>query len=285
MYHYATNPANVVTDSAGNTVPGWRLTMYDSREGGSAVTDLETLDGEPLPGYVTTDADGRYPFRRVDESEPVLWADDGQSGERWSLVSVEAAAAAANALTKAEQAQAAATAAAASAQEAAQSVAEAGNVDAALAELTAYQEQTPTLEELTFTTKITSVNYQGTLYPSHTSTFTVVAMVAPFPLTIRSLALAWDYYNLAANDQAYWEVVLRRGTADGPVNVAARNTRATGAGANGGITGFEPWTFSGADTTAATFAAGDLVLIQFLPYGTPPKLVFGTAITLRYAAV
>lgn len=292
-YTYALGPGDVVTDSAGNVVGGWRIDVYDARVGGTRVTDLQDLQGNPLPGYLTTDSEGRYRFRRVSETIGILWADDGQDGQRWALVATEVSVAAAGASAAADDAAASAAAAQQEAADAAGSASaaatDAAKVDGAISDLQAYQVQTPTLEELLFSTFIPAYNYQGTLGPTVDGTgagVSFTALVAPMALRILSLSLCWEYWSIAASDTDYWNVDLLHRHADGTANnvVATRTTQVTGAEANGGVVDRQAWTFSGVDTSTDLFDVDDLIAVTVRPTGTPADMTLGVTVSIRYVA-
>lgn len=159
----------------------------------------------------------------------------------------------------------------------------------ALDEVTAYQQQTPTLEELLFTTYIPSYNYLGALYPSVPGTgggASITVMVAPMVMRVLSLSLSWEYWSIGASDTNYWNVDLLRRFADGSANniVVTRTTQITGPQANGAIDSRSAWTFAGADTSTEPFNTGDLLGITVRPTGTPADMYLGFTVTIRYAA-
>lgn len=120
MRTFATDPANVATDTHGEVLAGRNLTVWTER-GGAQITALLAMDGvTALPGVVTTDASGRYEFKINDDtrSRVVLQAPDGS---QWSVTAEEAVDGIAEAIAgvSAASADAAAAAASASAAEAA----------------------------------------------------------------------------------------------------------------------------------------------------------------------
>jgi hypothetical protein len=69
------------------------------------------------------------------------------------------------------------------------------------------------------------------------------------------------------------------------VTVGERNTRASGAGANGGVTARSRWSFDGVELSGTTFGQGDLVMLNIEPVGSPSDMNLGLTATLRYSAV
>lgn len=100
-------PAYVATDDEGNVVAGMQFTVWTAREGGTQITSLQDLDGNALPGYVTSDSKGRVRF--VDPAgRSVVWLQPPGTPlpDRWLIVSVEAQKNVAQAITDAAQARA-----------------------------------------------------------------------------------------------------------------------------------------------------------------------------------
>lgn len=297
---YATSPSDVVTDQHGNVLADRRLLVYDQPRGGNRVSDLQSLDGETLPGVLTTDQDGRYPFAREAETRPVLWIDDGQSNNRWAVVAVQAAEAAGRMAhyasdvgTQADRATAAAEAAEAAATDAGASRATAKR---ALTEVASVKAQTPTREELFFSAYIPArVSQAGNLLPVlKTSNVTdppgpavggaiVSIMTTPYPIRLLSVTLSWEYYAITAHNTNFWEFAVVRidgGTGEWePVTV--RTTQATGTYAGGGINPRRPWGFDGADL-GSSFATGDLFGMAMVGHGSAPDLNLGFTVTVGY---
>lgn len=297
---YATAPSDVVTDEHGNVVADRRLLVYDQPRGGNRVSDLQTIEGETLPGVLTTDEDGRYPFTRESETRPVLWLEDGQSDNRWALVAVEAAEAAGRMAhyasdvgTQADRATDAADKAEHAAEDASTSRSTARH---ALNEVTTLQTQIPTREELFFSAYIPArVTTAGNLLASQTGGDAgkdpgtavggaiISIMTAPYNVRLLSVSLSWEYWSIDADDTQFWEIAAIRidgGTGEWEP-VAVRTTQASGAYANGGINPRRPWEFGGADFGSG-FASGDLFGIAIAPHGGVKDLNFGFTATVGY---
>ena len=82
-------PGDVVTDSAGDIQVGVSLTVWTSRDRTTQVTSLFDLADVALPGYVTTDAQGRPAFRASD-GYSALWLWDGDAAhDPWPTLGAE----------------------------------------------------------------------------------------------------------------------------------------------------------------------------------------------------
>lgn len=277
---YGGSAADVVTDASGNVQGGRTVTIWTSRTGGSQVTDLLTWDGQALPGYLTQDAGGEpIKFIRDTDELVVLWADSGMD-YRWPMAPIEAVAKVAEAEQIANTAKTAAdqaTAAAADLQTQLTTIQ--SQLDPQVTDLDTFKTQVPTNEELLFSTELTYWNAAE----DPTTAFIASILTAPFDMDILSVALAFDYYNLAANDTSYWSAQVRFGDNSGWSTVATRSTQATGTNANGAITARKPWTFDGAAWSSRRLTAGKLLGIAFTPTGSPGALNIPVNITVRYA--
>lgn len=88
-YTYATSPADVVVnEQTGLPRQGVRLTVWTAKDGMQITAGLRDLAENPLPGYVETDADGRFPFTDDAERPNALWALTPE-GDWFSLVANE----------------------------------------------------------------------------------------------------------------------------------------------------------------------------------------------------
>lgn len=297
---YATSPSDVATDQHGNVLAGRRLLVYDQPRGGNRVSDLQSVDGETLPGVLETDQHGRYPFAREPETRPVLWIDDGQSNNRWAVVAVQAAEAAGHMAhyasdvgLQADRATDAATAAQAAATDAVTSRATAKR---ALTEVAAVKAQTPTREELFFSAFIparvsSAGNISAVLKTSGITTAPgpatggaiISIMTTPYAIRLLSVTLSWEYYALTAHNSNFWEFAAVRidgGTSEWEP-VAVRTTQPTGTYAGGGINPRRPWGFDGADL-GSSFATGDLFGIAMVGHSSAPDLTLGFTVTVGY---
>lgn len=67
MQTFGYTAADVVQDAAGNIVPGVQLQVWTASDG-VQITDLYDWNGNPLPGVVTSDAQGRYGFKIAEDT-------------------------------------------------------------------------------------------------------------------------------------------------------------------------------------------------------------------------
>lgn len=140
--------------------------------------------------------------------------------------------------------------------------------------------QTPSLEELLTSTLVPCWN--GPIDRLSTAN-AMTLLVAPIPLRILSVAISWEYWNLAASDTAYWSANLNKGTGPtGFASIATRTTQNTGANANGPVVARKPWTFDAAAWGNADLAAGELLRVTFSPAGTVNDLDMPFTVTTRY---
>lgn len=157
--------------------------------------------------------------------------------------------------------------------------------DELAAQLASMQESTPTLEELLFSTTLTcwGVTSAGMSISGSTR---LTLMVAPIPIRILSVSIAWSYQTLAASDTSYWTCALEHGVeVTGYPDLAVRSTQNTGANANGGISQRTPWTFDAATWTSQDVAAGELLTVNWIPTGSVAPLQFPHTYTVRYRAL
>lgn len=85
-YTYGAAPEHVVTDTAGNVLPGVDLQVWTA-ENGTQIAALYTIDGQPLPGVVPTDEQGRYRFMIDSNTYPTVWLREPSGG--WWQVSAD----------------------------------------------------------------------------------------------------------------------------------------------------------------------------------------------------
>lgn len=159
-------------------------------------------------------------------------------------------------------------------------------LDAVTAEVALFKTQVPTLEEQVLCVPIQCwSSSNSTPTTSRTSGMRTSLMVAPIPLKVLSVALAWEYWNIAASDTSYWQATLEIG--DGPTgfpDVAVKTTQSTGANANGGVTARKAWTFDSAAWAPVDMNAGQLLAINWAPVGSPAAMSLPLVCTIRYAA-
>lgn len=82
-YTYGAGPQHVVTDKSGNILDGIHLEVWTAKNG-TQITALEDLNGTLLPGYVTTDDEGRYRFAIDSDTYPTVWIRDPE-GDWWQI--------------------------------------------------------------------------------------------------------------------------------------------------------------------------------------------------------
>lgn len=141
------------------------------------------------------------------------------------------------------------------------------------------QDTTPTLEEMIFSVPFQSWN--GLQDLTGDTRFTL--LVAPIALRVLSVDLSFEYWNLSSSDAAYWTVVLEKGTgASGFPDIAVRNTRNTGADANGPITARASWNFDAANWGNADLTKGQLLTMTWLKTGSPNPIHLPMIATVRY---
>lgn len=142
--------------------------------------------------------------------------------------------------------------------------------DELAADLSALQQATPTHEELLFTTPICCWTAGTTPARDITSAVWITLVTAPIPMRILSVALSFEYWNLAASDTAYWKADLAQHTPAGAFNTfATRSTQNTGANANGPIVSRQAWTFDAAAWGTSDLAVGDSLTLRPTPVGSP----------------
>jgi len=141
------------------------------------------------------------------------------------------------------------------------------------------QDSTPSLEELIFSVGIQSWN--GLQDLTGATRFTIMA--APVALRVLSVDLAFEYWTLPASTTDYWTVVLEKGTSPaGFPDIAVRNTRPSGADANGGINDREVWNFDAANWGNADLAKGELLCLNWGKTGAPAAIHLPMIATVRY---
>lgn len=88
-FTYATDPANVVTDKAGNALAGVHIAVYTARNGTPITSLVHPETGAAYPGVLVSDDKGRFPFRLEAETLSRVSLQD-PSGEWWEVVANEA---------------------------------------------------------------------------------------------------------------------------------------------------------------------------------------------------
>lgn len=153
-------------------------------------------------------------------------------------------------------------------------------IDEVAADLEAVKGATPTVEELLFSTVVPCWNNAA---DKLTSANAMTLLVAPIPLRVLSIALSWEYWNIAASDTTFWTLTAKKGSnATAWDVVATRSTQNTGANANGAVTARKAWTFDAAAWGDADLAAADLLRIDFAPTGSVAALDLPFTCTIRY---
>jgi hypothetical protein len=89
MRTYGFTTADVTTTTAGVVAPGVQLTVWDAETGGNQVLDLLDADGNPLPGYVLSGANGAYGWKH-DGTFDRLWVSADNGVTRWATEAHEA---------------------------------------------------------------------------------------------------------------------------------------------------------------------------------------------------
>lgn len=140
-------------------------------------------------------------------------------------------------------------------------------IDEVAADLATFKTQVPTLEEQLWSTVVPCWNNGADKLTSATA---MTLLVAPIPLRVLSVALSFEYWNLAAHDSSYWRMTLGKGNAvAGYSDIAVKSTQNTGANANGAIVARKAWTFDSAAWASADMQAGDLLRLTVAPLGNP----------------
>lgn len=141
------------------------------------------------------------------------------------------------------------------------------------------QETTPTLEELIFSVGIQSWN--GLTDLSGNTRMTL--MVAPVALRVLSVDLSFEYWSLPSSNTDYWSVTLEKGTSPGGFpDIATRNTKNSGADANGPINDRESWNFDAANWAGADLSKGQLLCLNWTKTGAPDAIHLPMIATVRY---
>lgn len=296
LYTFGGSIYAAVTDAAGNRVPNWPLRVYASDTSTTSLTGLVEADSvtpiAELRSNPTGSADpGGIRLYRVPDRTAVFYGYTDPQGrevrlfevarEVTSLFTVQADAAQAN--TSASNAAASATAAQTSADAAASSLAASRNeIAPAVADLAAYQIQTPTLEELVSDTVIDTQPVNNVPVTTVGINILRTIRVAPIPMRVLSVGLAWEYWALPANDVDYWEMQVVRVDAAGVLQtIGTRTTQAIGANANQGITSRKAWTFNALTLSATVIGAGEIVAVYALRRGAPPNMLLPLTVTMR----
>lgn len=142
---------------------------------------------------------------------------------------------------------------------------------------------TPTLEEQMLSLVID--DWQSAVMVTSPQRMTL--LVTPIPVRIISVALAFDYANVAASNTNYWRAVLERSSGNGSFpDIAVKSTQSTGGEANGAIVARRAWTFDSANWNAdRDLAKNDILCLNWQEFGTPPGLKLPMTVTVRYAAL
>lgn len=148
------------------------------------------------------------------------------------------------------------------------------------ARLAVVETSTPTLEEQLFSMLVPCWNgLQDKISTANAMTF----LAAPIPLRVLSIALSWEYWNLAASDANFWTMTARKGSnVTTWADIAKRSTQNTGANAGGPVVARKAWTFDAAAWGDADLATGDLLRIDFAPTGSVAALDMPFTATIRY---
>ena len=102
-------------------------------------------------------------------------------------------------------------------------------------------------------------------------------MIAPYPLRITTITMAFDSFNLAANSTNYMTATFRKYTTTGTVLVSKSTSTE-------GITARKPWRFDAVSWTesARNLAEGDALNLGFGSAGTGSTVTFPVNITIGY---
>lgn len=155
--------------------------------------------------------------------------------------------------------------------------------DELAAQIEALTQQIPTLEDLLVSTTIPCWRASGNPATFISGSTALTLLVAPIPLRVLSVALSFEYMNLAASDTNYWRAELNRGSGASFTVFATRSTQNTGANAGGGIAQRRAWTFDAAAWSPSDLNAGDLLRVTFTPVGNPAEPIgLPMTVTIRY---
>lgn len=143
----------------------------------------------------------------------------------------------------------------------------------------ALREEVPSLEEILAQAPLLWGGAGAPTLAPGAATGSTPLFIAPFPIRLLSLQLAFAGY-VAPSTTNYWTLVLRKSPTGPPgaVDVATRDTQQAGL-ANRGSFGFDTGIWN---PTNRQLAAGDVVWITATPTGVPASLAGGLA-TFRYA--
>lgn len=292
-YTFAVSPSDVTTDQHGNPQPGRQLAVWTAQTGGQAVA-VTSLDGTDRDGVTVSDTQGRYGFTAPDETGPVLWLDDG-TNVRWPVVAVETAAEALGYVGEVSDAYSAATRAAEAAEYASTTAATTGDAnqiaDEAEADANMLTADTVTLDELSVSAFVPAwTSTSGVLSPTVPGAgagLWQTIFIAPFVLRVHSVALCWEYWSIAASNSKYWEFAASRMHWHGGTNdwdsIGSNTTQISGDNAGGAVVPRTSRTITVDDDVVC--AAGDLVLVGFIPHGSPAQMNYSVAVTVSYSPV
>jgi hypothetical protein len=150
------------------------------------------------------------------------------------------------------------------------------------AALTALQASAASIEDLFASTIIVPLDASISV----TRSFPV--LIAPFPLTVTSIALSkWEGTTIATSDTNWWLVQARTANAAGTAQTVfgTKTTRVTASGGNPAGTAIAnraPWTFDTSLLTSPNLAAGETANIAFTTNGTPAAITGPVLVTVGY---
>lgn len=289
-------PADVTTDSQGNVVGGVNVKVYTARTGGQRVTALYDVDGNALPGVVTSvgfgSDEGRIAFRASD-THSKLFIDTG-SGMRWVLPAAQTYDAVQSALGKADEALTVASGAASVAREADDKASTALNLitsgDVASNEsiqkaIDQIQTITPTTDELTDTVHISSMISGSSLTTTMIDNTEIPLWVAPFDATILSIGMVFENFStpLSLSDVDYVNFYLLRRPLNDSTRVVARASTDLEWGTD--IVAGQGWEWDKSfywEAAQQTLTKSEVLSIKCKKYGAQADVPLPLTITLRY---
>jgi len=288
-YTFAVSPSDVATDQHGNPLPGRQFGVRTAETWGQPVA-VTSLDGIDRDGVTVSDAQGRFGFTAPDETGPVLWLDDG-GGRRWPVVAIETATQAFGYIGQVSDAYGAATRAAEAAEQSASAAAATAGTgqiaDDAEADANMLTAATVTLDELYVSAFVPAwVTTAGNIHSDVSSAGMLQTIfIAPFALRVHSATLAWEYWGIEASNTSYWELSVWRKHWDGDTaqdsRLARSTTQVSGDDAGGAVIPRTSRTIPVSDEVV--YSAGDLMLVGFLPSGSPAQMNYSVAITVSYS--
>lgn len=288
-YTFAVSPSDVATDQHGNPLPGRQFGVWTAQTGGQPVA-VHSLDGTNRDGVTVSDQQGRYGFTTDETVGPVLWLDDG-TNLRWPVVAVETAAEALGYVGEVTDAYSAATRAAEQAEQASTIAATTSDAnqlaDDAEAEVDLLSMQAISLDELYATVYVPAwVTTAGNIHSDVSSAgMWQTIFIAPFALRVHRTVLTWEYWGIEASNTNYWELSVRRKHWDGDTahdsQIARSTTQISGDDAGGAVVPRTSRIIPVDDEVV--YSAGDLMLVGFMPSGSPAQMNYSVAITVSYS--